>query len=166
VNVDSDFPVYVPVPRSRLSEVMRLLDGPAAEPQSSPQPPEHVEARDEDAASIGSDWTPEALRALVSDAHEKQQHVLKYLAEHAGKDVTAEDMQEYLLSKTDLSTKYPGRALGAVIKALGKRAAYYDGRPLPFEPDWDPTLGNHYQLRKEYAKPILDAFAEIYGEDS
>jgi len=164
VDYAGDFPVYVPVPRRRLAEVMQLLEGSAGALDSEP-PATNVDPIAGTGPKSGKpEWTPASLRNLIGEAPEKQRHVLKYLAEHAGEDVTAKEMQDYLREKTDLSPKYPGRALGAVIKALGKRAAYYDGRALPFELDWDPTLGNHYLLSVALAEPILDAIDDVSAE--
>lgn len=199
--------VYVPVPRSRVLEIMRMLGSayestrpqvgsPPGEPTDLDEPAtpgSRTQARDESpptaerrpspvseasverAAAVGDSadeaaeppgtWTEEELRELVQSCPEKQLLVLQCLAQRAPEEVTAWELQEYLLRHRDISeisTDAPGRALGAIMAALKKRSKWWeDGRKRPFGWRWDgKRWENVYWMPEAHASPVLAALRE------
>ena len=153
----------MPVSRARLGEVLDLLEQPAGQAAGS-------EARVAESAGLDApEWDAGTLRALASSSStpRNQKLVLKMLAERAGETVTAPELQAYLLERgARLSEDYPGRAVGAIIKALTKRSAYQDGRERPFDKKWDAELGNYYVMPEEYGPVVLAALGELDESDS
>jgi len=160
--------VYVPVPKARVLEVMRLLGSAPSETQEhggmevSPS----VETPDETpepGRGATDSWRAEELHALVQECPAKQLLVLQYLAQAAPATVTAWQLREYLVEHHDISgisTERSGRALGAVMAALGKRSAWWD-REMPFKSRWDEKRWeNVYCMPESNAGPILDAMRE------
>jgi hypothetical protein len=164
------FPVYVPVPPDCLDEVLQLLM-------------QHRESRSAVGrwgsagaphASDPLDWDDSSLESLMwgsptgSSMSQPggmpglQAHVLHFFAECAGEDVTAEELEQYLLTEAPagrFSRDNPGRALGAVMRSLKKRCAYYNDRGLPF---WArrTELGTLYRLPVEHKDVILRVWEE------
>jgi hypothetical protein len=165
---DPDF-VYLPVPRSRVIEVMRLLSSGPQQMEEDPDTPVPASAappRAEETPGDESpeDWDESALHDLARWAPPKQALVLQYLAQRAGEVVTAWELREYLVAHrdiSDISVERSGRALGAVMAALRKRSAWYDGRDFPFSAEWDDRRGeNVYRMGPDHAGPILAALRE------
>jgi hypothetical protein len=161
LDMDRDAPddyVLVPVPRDRVLDVMAFLTA-----QRSPTPAASA-ATSAPLPEDGLPWDHESLRWLMVDPNtpEKQIVVLECLARKTGDWVTAAELRRELRSAfpDELRGKKDGRALGAILRALGLRAAYYDGRDRPFESEWDPVAGhNHYRMPAGYAQTVLDGAA-------
>jgi hypothetical protein len=155
--------VLVPVPKDRVLDVMAFLTaghGPQPDRASSDDEPAGDDTRPDPPP-----WTADALRRLVKEAPSKQVLVLAHLADRAPDWVPAADLRDQIAG--ELATSYSGRALGAVIKALGQRARYYDGRDRPFEKDWREEIGQmRYRMRAEYAEPVAAAAAERRREEA
>jgi hypothetical protein len=112
-------------------------------------------------------WDDESLHWLISETPPlKQRVVLKRLAEEAGRPVSAAQLREALEQSGAVTTHYSGRALGAILRGLGKRSAWYE-RPSPFASWWDHDAGeNRYRMPPEYGPPVLAALAELHGPDA
>jgi hypothetical protein len=164
---DTDF-VYVPVPRSRVYEVMDLLrTGAPGDP--APSTPAELQ-RDQPATGQEptGPWDEESLGWLIGDNPPlKQRVILEYLARNAGRPVSAADLRDQLERRAGLTTGYSGRALGAVLRGLKKRSAWYERQPVtPFNSWWDHDHGeNRYQMPAEHGPVVLAALAALHGHE-
>lgn len=148
---EADF-VLVPVPKDRVLDVMAFLTqerGDHAEVDETRSEPEQEPEV----------WDAESLRGLVMDAWPKQVHVLERIAQGAPDWVTAEDLRAVLRPHLEPGKK-DGRALGAVMRALGQRSKRFNGRLRPFDEQWTDQHGNRYKMGAEHAATVLEAVAE------
>jgi len=174
----SDFEiVYVPVRKDLFEEVQAYVVGLTAKATGDPLPEPRADVR---AAGThegpptapgewdtpAGDWDEPLLRDLVSNAPDKQVAVLEAIATRAGENVSASEVQAHLAEKRLAHARYPGRAMGAVLAAMGKRCAWYDGRKPPFEAKWNSGLGNHYRMSEDFAAVVLDEIAQRAGREA
>ena len=147
---------------------MALLRGarPAGPPPEPPRTASPAPAAAAEEEPTGSRWDDESLRCLIAETPPlKQRVVLRHLAEHAGAQVSAADLRRSLEETGAVTTQYSGRALGAILRGLKKRCAWYE-RPLPFSAWWDHDHGeNRYRMPPEYGPPVLAALADLHGHD-
>jgi hypothetical protein len=144
--------VMVPVPKSRVLDVMAFLAAPSGV-ISEPADLEGARVVDEPQRP---DWDPESLRRLVLGAHPTQIAMLKLLAERSPEAVGANEVAAAL---PGLSGSYPGRAVGGVVKSLGQRCRrHHERRNLPFDSRWDHDVRhNQYEMDPAFAAAILEA---------
>jgi len=159
--------VMVPVPPDRVLDVMRFLAGPPAEAAGTSAGSGDTSGHQTQAETNPDSWDQDSLRQLVASAPMKQVRLLELLASRAPNEVTAGELREHLVESADLNAARSGRALGAVMKAIGLRSKYYGGRNPPFRDvkPWTPELGNRYVMPKSNAEPILEAVSQRLNDD-
>jgi hypothetical protein len=144
--------VVVVMPADRLA-ALRALD---AERPPTPSDPTHGDDLD----GAGG-WTEKDLAELIGDPTmpEKQVTVLELLAERSPDTVYASQLRERLVERGLLSSAYPGKALGGIVRCLQLRARRYHEEPL-FARDWDyDRWETWYRLAPPHRAVVLAAVA-------
>lgn len=112
--------VMVPVPKDRLMEVYAVLgkDG-GGERREGPEPPDAFDH-----------WDAAEFRRHVGRASDTIKGLVKYLADHAGEEVTTTDVAE------ELQLPHGWNSLAGALGAFGRYLGNRD-RDWPWETWWD-----------------------------
>jgi Family of unknown function (DUF6416) len=134
MSIDEEI-ISVPVPKSRLAEVYRLLG-------SAP-----TSARPTVLAHEPQGWDPPSIERLWRGSDKSAKALLGFLADQPGVEVSVNDVKEEVGAKG-------GRGVGGLVGALRRRCRNRLQRDLPFEKHWDPESGTRYVMSEEIARLI------------